>query len=127
MCSLVTTSPTLLARDFAGGGPVADVGMPACVVAVGGSDSSGGAGIQADLKAITAHGAYGLTVVTAVTAQDSRGVHASFPVPGEGVEAQLRAVVEDFHPRIVKTGMLGTADAVRAVVRVVAEYRLALV
>ncbi len=84
------------------------------VLAVGGSDSGGGAGLQADVKTLQALGVHGCTVVTAVTAQSSTAVHAVFPVPGEVVTAQLRAVLDDLGVDVVKTGMLATAAVVEA-------------
>lgn len=80
-----------------------------------GSDSGGGAGIQADLKTFFALGVYGLTAVTAVTAQDTRGVRAVHAVPAEVVAAQIEAAVGDIGAGAAKTGMLWSADAVRAV------------
>lgn len=80
-----------------------------------GSDSGGGAGIQADLKTFFALGVYGLTAVTAVTAQDTRGVRVVHAVPAEVVAAQIEAAVGDIGAGAAKTGMLWSADAVRAV------------
>lgn len=91
--------------------------VPPIVLAIGGSDSSAGAGIQADLKAIAAHGGYARTVVTAVTAQSSRGVQASEAVSAALVAQQIAAAYEDAPPLAVKTGMLATA----AIVEVVAD------
>ncbi len=86
------------------------------VLAVGGSDSGGGAGIQADLKTLQALGVHGCTVVTAVTAQSSTAVHDVHDVPGSSVRAQLAAVLDDLGADAVKTGMLSSAEAVSAVV-----------
>lgn len=86
------------------------------VLAVGGSDSGGGAGIQADLKALHALGVHASTVVTAVTAQDTTAVQAVHEVPAAVVAAQLAAVLGDIGADVVKTGMLGSAGAVQAVV-----------
>ena len=82
---------------------------------IAGSDSGGGAGIQADLKTFAAHGVYGLSAVTAVTAQNSLGVRAVAPVPPAVVAAQIDAVLEDFGADAVKIGMLWSADTVRVV------------
>ena len=82
---------------------------PARVLTVAGSDSGGGAGIQADLKTMLALGVHGMSVVTAVTAQDSRGVHGTWDLPPEAVRAQFRAVVDDIGVQAVKTGMLASA------------------
>jgi len=85
------------------------------VLTIAGSDSGGGAGIQADLKTFAAHGVYGMSVVTAVTAQNTRGVHAVHEVPAEVVRAQLAAVLDDLGADAVKVGMLGNAAIVAAV------------
>ncbi|CAG7609107.1 bifunctional hydroxymethylpyrimidine kinase/phosphomethylpyrimidine kinase [Actinacidiphila bryophytorum] len=82
---------------------------PARVLTVAGSDSGGGAGIQADLKTMLALGAHGMSVVTAVTAQNSLGVHGTWDLPQGAVRAQFRAVVDDIGVQAVKTGMLGSA------------------
>ena len=85
------------------------------ILTVAGSDSSGGAGIQADLKTIAANGAYGLSVVTAVTAQNARAVNASMPVPAGLIAAQFAAVFEAFDIAAVKTGMLVDRERISAV------------
>jgi hydroxymethylpyrimidine/phosphomethylpyrimidine kinase len=82
---------------------------------IAGSDSGGGAGIQADLRTFFAHGVLGTTALTAVTAQNTLGVTAWEPVPAALVRAQVRAVLEDLPVRAVKTGMLGTAEVIAAV------------
>ena len=87
---------------------------PRVVVSVAGSDSSGGAGTQGDLRTITALGLHAATVVTAVTAQDAGGVRGWWPVPAEAVTAQLTAALS-LDPAAVKTGMLGDGAAARAV------------
>lgn len=87
-----------------------------CVLAIAGSDSSGGAGIQADLRTIAAHGLHGLSAITAVTAQNGRAVTAVHCVPARHLLAQLRAVFADFEIAAVKIGMLGSAAAVDVVV-----------
>ena len=80
---------------------------PVVVLTVAGSDSGGGAGIQADLKTFAALGVFGVSVVTAVTAQNTLGVTAIHPVPVDVVEAQLDAVLGDFPVAAVKVGMIG--------------------
>jgi len=82
---------------------------------VAGSDSGGGAGIQADLKTFQAFGVFGTTVVTAITAQNTLGVTAIHPVPLDTVVAQIDAVLADLRPDALKTGMLATAGLVRTV------------
>jgi hydroxymethylpyrimidine/phosphomethylpyrimidine kinase len=88
---------------------------PYRVLTVAGSDSGGGAGIQADLKTMLALGAHGMSVVTAVTAQNSLGVRGAWDLPVEAVRAQFRAVVDDIGVQAVKTGMLSSAVLVEAV------------
>jgi hydroxymethylpyrimidine/phosphomethylpyrimidine kinase len=86
------------------------------VLAIAGSDSGAGAGIQADLKALTACGVYATTAITAITAQNTVGVSAVEQVSPATIVAQVRAVVDDIAVDAVKVGMLGTAEAVGAVV-----------
>ena len=88
---------------------------PPIALTIAGSDSGGGAGIQADLRTFTAHGVHGLCVVTAVTAQNTREVSAIEPMPPRAVEAQLDAVVSDFAVGAIKIGMLATPAIVRTV------------
>src|SRR5712664_2630619 len=82
---------------------------------VAGSDSSGGAGIQADLKTFSAFGVYGASVLTALTAQNTRGVSAVEPVAPSFVLAQMEAVLSDLDVGAIKTGMLANAAIVQAV------------
>lgn len=91
---------------------------------VAGSDSGGGAGIQADLKTFHAFGVYGTSVVTAVTAQNTLGVSAIHAVPLETVTAQLEAVADDLAPAAWKTGMLATAQLVTTVARAARRHPL---
>lgn len=85
------------------------------MLTIAGSDSSGGAGIQADLKTASALGVYGASVITALTAQNTRGVTGIFPVSAAFVEQQYEAVVADLDVRAVKIGMLGNAEMVHMV------------
>ncbi|WP_369424516.1 bifunctional hydroxymethylpyrimidine kinase/phosphomethylpyrimidine kinase [Methanothrix sp.] len=89
--------------------------MERSVLTVGGSDSGGGAGIQADLKTFAALGIHGLSVITAVTAQNTLGVRDVFPVPAEMIASQLDAVADDFDILWAKTGMLFSPDAISLV------------
>ena len=91
---------------------------------IAGSDSGGGAGIQADLKTFAAFGVYGTSAITAVTAQNTTGVIAWEPVSTELVIAQIEAVATDLPPAAVKTGMLATAAIVEAVAATIAELDL---
>ncbi len=85
------------------------------ILTIAGSDCSGGAGIQADLKTIMAHGAYGMSVITALTAQNTTGVFGVRPVEPEWIGAQLDAVFTDIVPRAVKVGMIADEAGVQAV------------
>lgn len=87
------------------------------VLSIAGSDSGGGAGIQADVKAFAACGVHGMTAITALTAQNTVGVLATHPVPGAMIEAQVRAVVQDIGVDAVKIGMLGDSETIEAVTR----------
>jgi hydroxymethylpyrimidine/phosphomethylpyrimidine kinase len=90
-------------------------------LSIAGSDSGGGAGIQADLKAFARCGVHGMTAITAITAQNTTGVEAVLPVPAEMILAQVRAVVEDIGVDAVKVGMLGSQEATLAVARALGE------
>lgn len=91
------------------------------VLIVAGSDSGGGAGVQADIKAVSAAGGYAATAITALTVQNTLGVSAVHPVPLDIIEGQMRAVLDDIGADAVKTGMLAKADVVRLVARVLRE------
>lgn len=92
---------------------------------IAGSDSGGGAGIQADLKSFHRFGVFGTSVVTAVTAQNTRGVRAWAAIAAELVEQQLDAVADDLRPDAVKSGMLGDAGVVGTVAAGLRRHRLA--
>jgi hydroxymethylpyrimidine/phosphomethylpyrimidine kinase len=92
-------------------------GLPPRVLSIAGSDSGGGAGIQADLKAFARCGVHGMTAITAITAQNTRAVTAVFPLPPEAIVEQVRAVAEDIGVDAVKIGMLGNTETIRAVER----------
>jgi hydroxymethylpyrimidine/phosphomethylpyrimidine kinase len=87
------------------------------VLIIAGSDSGGGAGIQADLKTVTALGGYAATAITAITVQNTLGVSAAYPVDPDVIAAQARAVLDDIGADVVKTGMLGDAAVVEVVAR----------
>ncbi|QXL85517.1 bifunctional hydroxymethylpyrimidine kinase/phosphomethylpyrimidine kinase [Comamonas sp. NLF-1-9] len=94
------------------------------VLSIAGSDSGGGAGIQADLKTFSALGCYGMTAITAITAQNTQGVRAIHPVPASMVREQIDAVVQDIGVDAVKIGMLATPELVRVVAEAVRRHGL---
>ncbi len=91
--------------------------VPPRALSIGGSDSGGGGGVQADLKSFEAFGVFGTTVLTAVTAQNTVGIDEVFPIPPELVGRQLDSVLTDLRPAAVKTGMLTSAGTVRVAAR----------
>ena len=97
---------------------------PPIALTIAGSDSGGGAGIQADLKTFARYGVYGTSVVTAVTAQNTQGVRGWERVTPELVGAQIDAVAEDLRPVAIKSGMLGDADVVRTVANGIRRHAL---
>ena len=90
-------------------------GLPPRVLSIAGSDSGAGAGIQADLKAFARCGVWGMTAITAITAQNTSAVTAVYPLPPEAIVEQVRAVADDIGVDAVKIGMLGTTEAIQAV------------
>ena len=86
---------------------------PHAALSIAGSDPSGGAGIQADLKVMSAFGVHGCSVITALTAQNTQGVLAVDPVSPQMLRAQVEALQADLPPAVIKTGMLGSAETVR--------------
>ncbi len=94
------------------------------VLTIAGSDCSGGAGIQADIKAISANGAYAMSAITAVTSQNTTGVRAIHLIPAETVAAQISAIAEDIRVDAVKLGMLPTAEIVSAVAELLRRYAI---
>jgi hydroxymethylpyrimidine/phosphomethylpyrimidine kinase len=90
---------------------------PPRLLSIAGSDSGGGAGIQADLKAFARCGTHGMTAITAVTAQNTTEVRGVYPLPPDAIVEQVRAVVEDIGVDAVKIGMIGTTEAIEAVDR----------
>jgi hydroxymethylpyrimidine/phosphomethylpyrimidine kinase len=99
---------------------------PICLT-VAGSDPSGGAGIQADLKTFSAMGVYGMAVITALTAQNTQEVRGIHPVPAEFVGLQIDTVLDDIPCRSVKTGMLADADIIRIVTQAALTRKIRLV
>ena len=90
------------------------------VLIIAGSDSGGGAGVQADIKAVTMVGGYAATAITAITVQNTLGVSGVHPIPIDIVTAQARAVLDDIGADAIKTGMLGSARMVEAVAQIIA-------
>ena len=91
-------------------------------VTIAGSDSCGGAGIQADIKTMSALGCYAASVITAVTVQNTMGVSAVHAVPPEIVAGQIRAVMDDIRPQAVKVGMVNDINTIKTIADTLAEY-----
>lgn len=94
------------------------------VLSIAGSDCSGGAGIQADLKTIQAHALYGMSVITSITAQNTTGVYGVYDVTPEYVRKQIEAVMEDIFPDAVKIGMVSNAGIIKEIVKTLKEYNI---
>ncbi|MFI3318392.1 MAG: bifunctional hydroxymethylpyrimidine kinase/phosphomethylpyrimidine kinase [Rikenellaceae bacterium] len=94
------------------------------ILTIAGSDSGGGAGIQADIKTISAHGCYAATAITAITVQNTLGVSAIHPVPLDIIEGQIEAVLSDIGADAIKIGMLHSAEIVELVARMVDKYSI---
>jgi hydroxymethylpyrimidine/phosphomethylpyrimidine kinase len=94
------------------------------VLTIAGSDSGGGAGIQADLKTISACGCFGTSALTAITAQNTLGVTDIHAIPVTTIEAQIRAVLDDIGTDAVKLGMLHSVEVIECVARLLAEYKI---
>jgi len=92
------------------------------VLIVAGSDSGGGAGIQADIKTVTALGGYAATAITALTAQDTTGVHGVFPVPIDFIRQQMQVVLGDIGADCIKTGMLHNSEVIEAVSDIIEQH-----
>lgn len=97
------------------------------VLTIAGSDSGGGAGIQADIKTISATGSYACSVITAVTAQNTCGVQGIYPLSAQAVSQQLHSVLSDIRVQAVKIGMLHNADIIKAVAEALRQYRPAII
>ena len=94
------------------------------ILIIAGSDSSGGAGIQADIKTVTALGSYAMTAITAVTAQNTRGVKKITPIPTKNVQKQITMILDDIGANGVKIGMLHNANIIKCVSRILKKYKL---
>lgn len=97
------------------------------ILSIAGSDPSGGAGIQADLKAISANGGYAMAAITALTVQNTRGVFGAHVISPDFVAAQIDAIFDDIHVDAVKIGMLGNADIIAAVVACLTDRTMPIV
>lgn len=97
---------------------------PARVLTIGGSDSSGSAGIQADLKTFEARGVFGCSAITVVTAQNTQGVQAAHPLPEAFIQQQANAVLEDIGAHALKTGLLGRASVIGLVAELIQSHAL---
>jgi len=94
------------------------------VLIIAGSDSSGGAGIQADIKTVTALGSYAMTAVTAVTSQNTKGVKSIIAIPSKNLQQQVTMVLDDIGTNAVKIGMLHNTSAIKCVHRILKKYKL---
>lgn len=94
------------------------------LLTIAGSDSSGGAGIQADLKTMTVLQVYGMSAITALTAQNTMGVQGILPVPATFLQQQLDSVCSDIVPKAVKTGMIACAEQVQMICSIISQYAL---
>src|SRR5687768_14566148 len=133
---LPSQAPALSAElDASMASPSGRAGVPAPsagraiprVLAIAGSDPSGGAGIQADLKSIAANGGYGMAAITALTAQNTQGVRSVHVPPASFLSEQLDAVSDDIGIDAVKIGMLGSAEVIEAVAAWLRKVRPAVV
>lgn len=97
------------------------------VLSIAGSDSSGGAGIQADLKTFSALGVYGATAITAITAQNTLGVFSQLHLDPKLVYEQICCVMDDLHPSVVKIGMLANAEIIHSVADALSKYKVTIV
>lgn len=93
------------------------------VLTIAGFDGSGGAGIQADIKTISALGCYATSVLTALPVQNTQGVRTIFPIPVEAVEEQIEAILDDIFPDAIKIGMVHTPELVATIVQTLAKYK----
>ena len=96
-------------------------------LSIAGSDSSGGAGIQADIKTFSALGVYGATAITAITAQNTLGVHSQLSLPPQMVHDQIIAVIEDLSPSAIKIGMLANAEIVITLAKTLSKYSIPII
>jgi hydroxymethylpyrimidine/phosphomethylpyrimidine kinase len=98
-----------------------------CVLTIAGSDSGGGAGIQSDIKTFRNHGVFGTTVITSITAQNTKGVQSAYEIPARIISEQLSSVLRDFRLRAVKTGMLSGPKVIDEIVRYLRPKKIKLI
>tara|TARA_Y100000746_G_scaffold121761_1_gene104369 strand:+ start:3437 stop:4225 length:789 start_codon:yes stop_codon:yes gene_type:complete len=94
------------------------------ILIIAGSDSGGGAGIQADIKAVTYFKGYATTAVTAITSQNTKGVQAIFPVPIDHIDSQINSILDDLKPDVIKTGMLADKSLIKMIANKVQDNKL---
>ena len=98
-----------------------------CALTIAGSDSVGGAGVEADIKAMASVGVHACAVITAVTAQNTTAVERIYPIPEDMVQAQLEAVLKDVDVKAIKTGMLYSAEIVETVADILEDHEMPLI
>jgi len=125
MPKVITNTPTSISptNSVSIQSPSTKTSSTPIVLTIAGSDSGGGAGIQADIKAMSATGSYACSVITAITAQNTLGVSAIFPIPLEHVEKQLDAVFSDLDVVAVKVGMLADSEIIKVVAAKIKHYK----
>lgn len=101
--------------------------MPPSVLSIAGSDPSGGAGIQADLKTFSAHKVYGMAIPTLITVQNSTGVLSVHPLPADLIAKQLLHLLEDIKPRIIKIGALGNQEIISSIANILSQFSIPIV
>ena len=94
------------------------------ILIIAGSDSSGGAGIQADIKTVTSLGSYAMTAITAVTAQNTKGVISVIPIPPKEIRKQIIFTVKDIRPDVIKIGMLHSSSVVEEVLNAIKKTKI---
>ena len=94
------------------------------ILIIAGSDSSGGAGIQADIKTVTALGSYAMTAITAVTTQNTTGVKSIIPIPHKEISKQIEFTCNDIKPDAIKIGMLQSVDVIKSVLKSLAKIKV---
>ncbi|WP_171734466.1 bifunctional hydroxymethylpyrimidine kinase/phosphomethylpyrimidine kinase [Vibrio sp. 99-70-13A1] len=118
----MTSSIQSLHSEYLSKNTISDLTTP-IVLTIAGSDSGGGAGIQADIKAMSATGSFACSVITAITSQNTQGVSAIFPIPLEHVASQLDAVFTDLNIVAVKVGMLADSEIIKVVAEKIKQYQ----